>query len=597
MAAVPINIRGRQADASLVDDLAMMLDELYADIDGVLNDPSTHELLGDSHSDTVEATVARGDIITGQIIGTGTTLAWQQFALGTNGHFLKSDGTDLTYSAIQETDVADGSLLARVGSNETITGSWTFGADILLADTFYLRRSGGARIATATATDVRIGDPVANNNATVTFYAALSQRMQLSSTALTMANSAVFRSTTGSASAPAYSHTSDTNTGMYFDNSDDVLFSAGGTLKMTIAPTGVGINMTPLYELHTTGQNYFVNGVSGGFTRINNAAGITAAATTITVDSTTGFPTAGIIIIESEIIRYTGKTSTTLTGCVRGNFLSTAAAHADNTPVVIVPFVISSGDSDSGTVIFTGTSNLYLGGTTSISDALGVTSFKVKKFSYNDNFTYASIYDGTQQAFFGIDGTDSFFGSYTNHAIAFRVNNTEVVYIDTDGLMKWYGKTSSFPALKRSSAALHVRLADDSAFAELQCGALTINAQTGTVAGTTYTPVRSAEANLDANATMFEAQYIRTGNTVTVSGRFTADPTLAATATSFEMTLPIASNIGAVEDLAGVAFCGAIAGQGAQISGSVANNTAVVSWVSGDITSQSWSFLFTYQVI
>jgi hypothetical protein len=46
-----------------------------------------------------------------------------------------------------------------------------------------------------------------------------------------------------------------------------------------------------------------------------------------------------------------------------------------------------------------------------------------------------------------------------------------------------------------------------------------------------------------------------------------------------------------------VAFCGAIAGQGAQISGSVANNTAVVSWVSGDITSQSWSFLFTYQVI
>ena len=113
----------------------------------------------------------------------------------------------------------------------------------------------------------------------------------------------------------------------------------------------------------------------------------------------------------------------------------------------------------------------------------------------------------------------------------------------------------------------------------------------------TYTPIRSAEANMDANVTMTEAQYLRVGNTVTVSGRFTADPTLTATATSFEFTLPVASNIGAVEDAAGVAFCGTIAAQGAAITGSVANNTAVVSWISGDVTSQSWSFILAYQVI
>jgi len=118
---------------------------------------------------------------------------------------------------------------------------------------------------------------------------------------------------------------------------------------------------------------------------------------------------------------------------------------------------------------------------------------------------------------------------------------------------------------------------------------------TGT--GKTYTPTRSAEVNLDANVTLTEAQYARVGDTVTVSGRFTADPTLTGTATSFEMTLPIASNIGAVEDVAGVAFCGTIAGQGAEVIGSVANNTAVIQWISGDITSQSWSYIFTYQVI
>jgi hypothetical protein len=37
------------------------------------------------------------------------------------------------------------------------------------------------------------------------------------------------------------------------------------------------------------------------------------------------------------------------------------------------------------------------------------------------------------------------------------------------------GDTSSFPALKRDSTAIHVRLADDSAFAPLSCGALTLN--------------------------------------------------------------------------------------------------------------------------
>lgn len=129
-------------------------------------------------------------------------------------------------------------------------------------------------------------------------------------------------------------------------------------------------------------------------------------------------------------------------------------------------------------------------------------------------------------------------------------------------------------------------------------GTTTISSTVLNAAGTgTYTPTRSAEANLDANVTMFEAQYLRVRNTVTVSGRFTANPTLAATATSFEMTLPVASNIGAVEDCCGVAFCGAIAGMGAQISGSVANNTMVVSWISSDVTAQSWSFIATYQVI
>ena len=112
-----------------------------------------------------------------------------------------------------------------------------------------------------------------------------------------------------------------------------------------------------------------------------------------------------------------------------------------------------------------------------------------------------------------------------------------------------------------------------------------------------YAPTRSAEVNMDANVTLSQAQYLRVGSTVTVSGRFTANPALTATATSFEMTLPIASNLGAAEDLAGAAFCGAIAGMGSAITGSVTNNTAVVQWIASDPTVQTWDYIFNYRII
>lgn len=142
------------------------------------------------------------------------------------------------------------------------------------------------------------------------------------------------------------------------------------------------------------------------------------------------------------------------------------------------------------------------------------------------------------------------------------------------------------------TALLHVN-------GSLSCGQLEaggISNSTG-LAHDLFTPTRSAEANLDANVTMTQAQWMRVGNTITMSGRFTADPTTPATATSFEFTLPVASNFGNTFELAGVSFCGAIAGQGAAISASVANNTAVVSWVAGDVTSQTWSYQLTYTVI
>jgi hypothetical protein len=64
---------------------------------------------------------------------------------------------------------------------------------------------------------------------------------------------------------------------------------------------------------------------------------INNSVTTITVDSTSAFTATGNILIDSENISYTGKTSTQFTGCTRGlsgTGSGAAAAHADNAAVV-----------------------------------------------------------------------------------------------------------------------------------------------------------------------------------------------------------------------------------------------------------------------
>jgi len=60
---------------------------------------------------------------------------------------------------------------------------------------------------------------------------------------------------------------------------------------------------------------------------------LTDSATTITVASTTGFATTGVLFILGEQVIYAGLTSTTFTGCTRGSNDTTAAAHASGVQV------------------------------------------------------------------------------------------------------------------------------------------------------------------------------------------------------------------------------------------------------------------------
>ena len=58
-----------------------------------------------------------------------------------------------------------------------------------------------------------------------------------------------------------------------------------------------------------------------------------ASITTLSLINSASYPTAGTIQIDSEIITYTGNTSSALTGCIRGTNNTTAASHIQYAPV------------------------------------------------------------------------------------------------------------------------------------------------------------------------------------------------------------------------------------------------------------------------
>ena len=121
-----------------------------------------------------------------------------------------------------------------------------------------------------------------------------------------------------------------------------------------------------------------------------------------------------------------------------------------------------------------------------------------------------------------------------------------------------------------------------------------ITNDTGLAAGA-YTPTLTNVANLDAS-TAYSCQYLRVGNTVTVSCKVDVDPTLAATSTQLGISLPVASNLSSAEQCAGAAFASGIASQGAAVLGDATNDRCQMQWVAGDVTNQPMFLTFSYKV-
>jgi hypothetical protein len=74
----------------------------------------------------------------------------------------------------------------------------------------------------------------------------------------------------------------------------------------------------------------FPNGAfsQDGFTTLTNAIPNSSSTATIVVGSTNGFASAGTILIQNELIRYTGKTATSFTGITRSVYGSSGSSHS-----------------------------------------------------------------------------------------------------------------------------------------------------------------------------------------------------------------------------------------------------------------------------
>ena len=349
--------------------------------------------------------------------------------------------------------------------------------------------------------------------------------------------SGLFQAGAGSVSAPGLSFRADSNTGFYNVSGDKIGLALGGVEKTRWSANGA----------------YF--GSSAGVdatARVHIQAGTTAASTApikLTSGSLNTTPEVGAIEFLTDNMYWTKS------GPTRVLFVGALALPTN------------------GRVMYAGSGGF-------MQDTANFT-YSVNRLSP----TYLTLGAGTATA--GTAPLVMTSGTLLTTPIAGAVE------LLTD---KWYG-TITTGAARKEFTLNDAALTSGSFPVATTNGRLTDSTFTSTnlIAGT-YTPTLTNTTNLDASTARL-ATYMRVGNTVTVSGQLDLDPTAPASATLLGISLPIASNFSTAYQLGGTSFATSIAGMGAGIESDATNDRASLKFISSDITNQTMTFTFTYQVI
>jgi hypothetical protein len=161
-----------------------------------------------------------------------------------------------------------------------------------------------------------------------------------------------------------------------------------------------------------------------------------------------------------------------------------------------------------------------------------------------------------------------------------------------NALLKGNG-TSAVSTSNVSDNGSTVSIATGIGFSVARTAVTSPAAADGNVFSGTYTPTSFNTTNIAAS-TPQSAQYMRVGNTVTVSGQIDIDPT----ATGFAilgLSLPIASNLTSPVQLSGVFNCPDAAGGG--VYGDAANDRATFQFTATSASNLTYYYTFTYQVL
>lgn len=276
------------------------------------------------------------------------------------------------------------------------------------------------------------------------------------------------------------------------------------------------------------------------------AGALTDSATTITVDSTAGWPTPtgadvalGCLTYPNadtlELFTYTGKTSTTFTGVVRGVDDTDPKAHLNRALVVHVASWTDLGGGGASTL--DGLSDVDTAGATN-GDAL--------------------IYDGAAWGP-GAASTVAALDDLTDVTTAGAASGDHLVY---DGAGWEPGNPD--PDLALDSG--------------------------------TYTPTLTNVTNVSSSSAQV-ARWIRVGDQVTVYGRISIDPITTATSTQVRVSLPVASNIGSNNDLAGVCVGDLSDESAGHIVGNAANDEALIEAFPVSTAQHTYAYTYSYTII
>ena len=223
--------------------------------------------------------------------------------------------------------------------------------------------------------------------------------------------------------------------------------SANANFQITHSSSGTGNTNGVLVGLQT--NDLFIWNYQNGQVQIatNNLAGLTVSATGVVT-----FDRAGFIANAGCTIKV-----------------------ADNATALSI---INTGQSNKTWLIYPSGTGLRVYESSASADRISIAAGGVVTFTQASN-PHIIITDGTKTIRVGMStAANGLITGSGNGSVCVRASNGSLLFscddgttphftIETTGLLAINGRTSSFPALKRSGAALQVRVADDTAFAQL----------------------------------------------------------------------------------------------------------------------------------